>query len=94
MKNEKTKIPKCWICKDIGLVFYLKKENRLEYEMAASCKCKAGLKNSKRIPIVSDPIAKWIAESNFKKWQENNPELAEQLLKENNDIGKVVGVGD
>lgn len=82
MKKVKVRIPKCWICEDIGLVFYLKKENGFEYEMAASCKCKAGLENSERISKVSEPMAEWLAEANFKKWKENNPELAQELMKE------------
>lgn len=82
MKDEKVKIPKCWICEDIGLVFYFKKENGIEYEMSASCKCKAGLENSERIPKVSETIAEWLAEDNFKRWKEKNPKLVEELLKE------------
>ncbi len=82
MKDKKIKMPNCWICLDDGLVYYFKKENGIEYEMAASCKCKKGLEYGNAAPGVSDTLSEWIAETNFKKWKENNPELAEKLIRE------------
>ncbi len=85
MKDKKTKIPNCWICLDEGLVYYFKKENGIEYEMVASCKCKKGLEYRNAAPSASDilsDLTEWIAETNFKKWKEKNPELAEKLIRE------------
>ncbi len=85
MKDKKIKMPNCWICLDDGLVYYFKKENGIEYEMAASCKCKKGLEYDNAVPGVSDTLSEWVAETNLKKWKEKHPELAERLM----DIEKV-----
>ena len=85
MKNLRKRVPRCWICKDEGLVYYYKKENGFEYEMVASCKCKEGLEYSNAALEVSSSLAEWVAETNLKNWKENNPELAERLM----DIEKV-----
>ena len=83
MKDKEIKIPNCWICLDDGLVYYFKKEkNGIEYEMAARCKCKKGLEYGNAVPGVSDTLSEWVAETNFKKWKEKNPKLAEKLIRE------------
>lgn len=80
MKDKKIKMPNCWICEDEGLVYYYKKENNVNYQMAASCRCKEGLEYSDAAPEVSDTLAEWVAETNLKKWKEKHPELAERLM--------------
>jgi len=82
MKKEKTKLPNCWICEDIGLVFYNKISNGLEYEMAVRCICRAGLKYSDMIAQVTEQVAEWSAKANFEKWAEKYPEDAKELIEE------------
>jgi len=81
MKGLENKVPECWICLGDGLVCYDRREFGCEYEVAASCKCREGLEYN-AVPEVSDTMAEWIAETNFKEWEKNNPELAEELVKE------------
>ena len=36
--------PKCWICKDEGLIIYKKEYMGITYDMACRCSCKEGWK--------------------------------------------------
>lgn len=56
MENKKTNI-KCWICKDSGLVFFIKKQYGIEYEYAYRCTCLRGQISSDKIEIVPQVLA-------------------------------------
>lgn len=77
MKRDNVKTPKCWICKDDGLVIYQQKINEISYEFAARCRCSKGLNYGERIPIVDEQFAELVAEGNFKRFRERYPEIIE-----------------
>lgn len=80
MSKKKVRIPNCWICKDIGLVIYNKKYNKIIYEMAASCMCGKAKDNSEKIPIVSDLLAKEMSKENFNRFKNNHPDMVTDLV--------------
>ena len=73
------KMPKGWVCEDMGLVLYMKKENGINYEMAASCRCRLGVKYGDGVPRVSKEMAELVAEGNFKRWKEKHPEAVKKI---------------
>ncbi len=75
MNDTKVKMPKCWICKDEGVVFYYKKSNEIKYEFIARCKCLKGVNSGGAIPVISEEFAREMAEVNFKKFSKKHPEL-------------------
>lgn len=58
---------KCWICNDVGLVFYEKRENNLVYEMALRCSCEKALRTSRKIEQVGEELAIDLAVRNYEK---------------------------
>ncbi len=42
--DSRINIPKCWICRDTGIVIYNKKTEQGEYEYVAHCICDEGNK--------------------------------------------------
>lgn len=64
MENKKES-PKCWICKDQGMVLYNKTHNGIQYEFASKCKCKLGQVSSSSIMTVIDDLAEKMAMKNY-----------------------------
>ena len=58
--------PKCWICKDNGMVYYEKVDQNISYDFAYRCNCKAGQISSDRIPTVPKEFAEKIAIENYR----------------------------
>lgn len=61
----KRKIPKCWVCKDSGLVPYSKYKDKIEYEFAYKCICLSGQDMSPRLITVPSFLAKNLATENY-----------------------------
>ena len=59
--------PKCWICKDEGMIIYEKFYNNRLYEMASRCRCKRGLRTSERIPMIGEELGERLAFENYSK---------------------------
>lgn len=70
--KDKDKSPKCWICKDEGMVFYKENYNGLDYEFAAKCKCKLGQISSSSIMTVIDELAEKMAMKNYVDFKNSN----------------------
>lgn len=66
--------PKCWICKDAGMVFYNKTEYGYEYEFAYRCNCILGQVSSSRIMTLSSALGETLAMENYSEYQKYNPE--------------------
>lgn len=63
---EPLKIPKCWICKDHGLVYYSKQIGAISYDFAYKCTCKRGQINSDSIPTVPRAFGEKVAMENYR----------------------------
>ena len=63
---EPMMIPKCWVCKDKGLVHYSKQIRDVSYDFAYRCSCKAGQDSSHHIPTVPLPFAQKVALENYR----------------------------
>lgn len=60
------KKPRCWICKDEGMVFYERVIGGIPYDFAYRCRCKAGQASSDRIRTVPEGYAEELALRNFR----------------------------
>lgn len=78
MENKNT-LPKCWICKDGGMVFYNKTFKNIDYEYAARCKCKLGQEASSSIMTVIEELAEKMAMKNYVEFREIYPESFDPL---------------
>lgn len=58
------KPPKCWICKDEGIIIYEK--NNCEY--GCRCSCKKGMESSDRIATIGQEHAEILALENYEKY--------------------------
>lgn len=79
-KNKEVRLPKCWICNDMGFVIYYKKKNGISYEVGSRCKCKLGQEASNEIPTVHDKIAEEAADINFSTFKKNHPDKIKDLV--------------
>jgi len=79
---KKVKIPKCWICRDLGIIVYQKEAFGRLYDTAISCVCKKGQENPGFMARIRDDMAEVVAEDNFKNWAKYFPEEAEKILKQ------------
>ena len=83
--KEKIKVPKCFICMDIGFVLYRKKVGEYEGEYVAHCTCHAGGNfaydgtrcEKQKSPYYTASVAKeldhvGIGAKNFHDWWERN----------------------
>ena len=61
---------KCWICKDQGMIIYIRTENGLDYDTAAKCKCIKGQQLGERIPTISEFRAVNLAKTNYGRYKE------------------------
>ena len=60
------KIPRCWVCKDDGLVYYSKEIGDISYDFAYRCTCKIGQINGNSIPTVPRAFAEKVALENYR----------------------------
>lgn len=63
---EPMMIPKCWVCKDKGLVHYTKQIRDISYDFAYRCSCKKGQALSTHIPQVPEAFAQKTAIANYR----------------------------
>lgn len=63
---EPLMIPKCWVCKDKGLVPYSKIIRNIPYDFTYRCSCKRGQALSDRIPTVPGDFAESLAIGNYR----------------------------
>ena len=98
MNNDKIRIPKCFVCLDLGFVLYHKKVGELAGEYAAHCICIPGReyaydgqkcekeKSPYRIPPVGEVLdVENIAARNFREWWNMNrhkPGIKEAMEKQ------------
>lgn len=64
--------PKCWICKDSGMVFYNKLIRGISYDFSYRCKCKTGQSSSQKIKTVPKEYGEKIALNNFNSFKEKD----------------------
>lgn len=69
-------LPKCWICKDQGLVFFNMKVAGRMYEKVLRCSCIKGQDTSERVAVISYDFAERVDKDNLMKFHERFPELA------------------
>lgn len=72
------KPPKCWICMDIGLIFYSVKKGDNLCTYGARCKCVKGQnRREKAVPTVNNirngPNIYELAKQNRNSWINHNP---------------------
>lgn len=68
IKHPSLSPPRCWICKDHGMVFYSKIIYKVSYDFAYKCTCKLGQISSDRIPQVPTEYAEKTAKENYKSY--------------------------
>lgn len=71
MVSNSNERPKCWVCKDSGLLTFEKKINGLHYEFAARCTCIAGQRMSNRIKNIDNSLAEVFAMENYMSFNGN-----------------------